>query len=88
MHYQAQHAILEKIFEFVKSQGRQDLIDTYYTAAKARTISKICRARKEWKCCECKTPILKGMQYFREEKQERWSNGVLSIAKQICHHFL
>jgi ABC-type sugar transport system ATPase subunit len=84
MHYQQQHVILEKIFDFVKSQGRKDLIDAYYAAAKSKTIGKICKAGKNWKCCECKTPILKGTKYFREERQERCSNGTLSITKQIC----
>ncbi|MDD5650696.1 MAG: hypothetical protein PHF86_09845 [Candidatus Nanoarchaeia archaeon] len=84
MHYQKQHQKLEEIFEFVKSQGRKDLIDAYYEAAKTRTIGKICKAGKNWKCCECRSPIPKGTQYFREERQERCNNGVLSVAKQIC----
>lgn len=59
-----QHAALEKIFEFLFLNGRKDLVDAYNEAAQAKETEKICTARKKWKCCKCRKPILPTTKYF------------------------
>lgn len=84
MHYSKQHKILEEIFDFVKSQGRKDLIDAYNEASKMRVVSKICSARKKWECAKCSASIEIGEKHYREEYVQRNSSGALVTTKRIC----
>jgi hypothetical protein len=80
MSLETQHNVLERIFEYLLSVGRKDLVDLYKDSTKAKTTGKVCTARRNWKCCKCKKTILKGTKYYCETYAER----NMFISKRYC----
>jgi hypothetical protein len=56
--------VLQKIFEFLLSNGRRDLVEAYKETSTNREKEKIYTARKKWKCCKCGKIIEKGEKYL------------------------
>jgi PHP family Zn ribbon phosphoesterase len=56
--------VLQKIFEFLLSNGRKDLVEAYKETSTNREKQKINTARKKWKCCKCGKIIEKGEKYL------------------------
>ena len=69
------HVILEQIFEVLRSNGRQDLIDKFSTV-QGKVKEKICKAKKAWKCGKCKAVINIGDKYFCKtiESGKNWES--------------
>ncbi len=75
------NVVLSNIFEFLITNGRQDLVNAYKNCAyKGKIKDKICTARKKWKCCRCRRPIHKGEKYVCKD----YSNHDGYILMRYC----
>lgn len=64
MNLDKHHAVLERIFEFLLANGRKDLVDEYNNTSHSEEKGKVCKAKRQWRCCKCRKTIKIGEKYF------------------------
>ena len=84
MYFDDQHRALRKIFDYVRSQGRIDLLNAYRNAAKIEVITKKEKPKKKRQCSECYHFISPGEEYYREDSKHNSSSGPYFVTKQTC----